>query len=282
MRKRCIFILLMAIVFWKLQQQKTNKSLKNSDKYGCSKTTVPRNREHKLTALASFMGSGNTWTRELLQEASGYWTGSIYPDLDLVRHHLVPEFDQINCEAEKGMSKFVAVKTHMWPSWKPDINDNDTATCQFERAIVIIRNPFDALVSEFQRKQCSQRRKLEKDAADGELMKVNPHTFTMSKEEIKNHKDWPSFVKDMTDHWLNLVIGWLEFSEEEVLVVCYEVLRQQPKLILDEMMNFLGLHQERMYRKQRCDVNFPSNFNWSFVPFSRPNLFKLYLLYLIF
>ena len=34
----------------------------------------------QLTALASFPGSGNTWVRYLIQQATGYVTGSIYND----------------------------------------------------------------------------------------------------------------------------------------------------------------------------------------------------------
>ena len=33
-----------------------------------------------LTALASSPGSGNTWTRSLIQEYTGYHTGAIYLD----------------------------------------------------------------------------------------------------------------------------------------------------------------------------------------------------------
>lgn len=34
--------------------------------------------------LASFPGSGNTWSRMLLEYASGYYTGSIYNDITLM------------------------------------------------------------------------------------------------------------------------------------------------------------------------------------------------------
>ena len=37
------------------------------------------------TALASFPGSGNTWVRYLLQQVSGFYTGSIYTDGSLQR-----------------------------------------------------------------------------------------------------------------------------------------------------------------------------------------------------
>ena len=38
-----------------------------------------RNRHYRI-ALASFPGSGNTWLRYLLQQASGILTGSVYND----------------------------------------------------------------------------------------------------------------------------------------------------------------------------------------------------------
>jgi len=35
------------------------------------------------TALASFPGSGNTWTRHLIESAGGIFTGSRYKDLQI-------------------------------------------------------------------------------------------------------------------------------------------------------------------------------------------------------
>lgn len=37
----------------------------------------------ELVALASFPGSGNTWTRHLIELATGYYTGSYYFDKSL-------------------------------------------------------------------------------------------------------------------------------------------------------------------------------------------------------
>ena len=34
----------------------------------------------KRTGLISFPGSGNTWTRNLIEQASGIYTGSMYSD----------------------------------------------------------------------------------------------------------------------------------------------------------------------------------------------------------
>jgi len=38
------------------------------------------NSTFKRLALASFPGSGNTWTRHMIEQATGIYTGSSYPD----------------------------------------------------------------------------------------------------------------------------------------------------------------------------------------------------------
>jgi hypothetical protein len=43
------------------------------------------NDSEKAIALASFPGSGNTWLRYLLQQATGIYTGSVYKDYGLLK-----------------------------------------------------------------------------------------------------------------------------------------------------------------------------------------------------
>ena len=38
-----------------------------------------------LTSLTSYPGSGNTWTRYLIEEYTGYYTGSVYNDIVLYK-----------------------------------------------------------------------------------------------------------------------------------------------------------------------------------------------------
>ena len=52
---------------------------------GAYQTRTFRPRKLEAGGLASFPGSGNTWTRLLLEHASGYYTGSVYDDVDLMR-----------------------------------------------------------------------------------------------------------------------------------------------------------------------------------------------------
>jgi len=87
-----------------------------------------------LTALASFPGSGNTWLRYLLQQATGILTGSIYKDYGLLKTGF-PAENVCN-------SSVLLVKTHEWGSkaWAP-----------FSKAILLVRDPEKAIIAEFNR-----------------------------------------------------------------------------------------------------------------------------------
>ena len=49
------------------------------------KVKLGKKNELELIMLASFPGSGNTWMRLLLEDASGYYTGSVFSDGSLGR-----------------------------------------------------------------------------------------------------------------------------------------------------------------------------------------------------
>lgn len=54
----------------------------STDKRCLNRTFLP-SKAKELVALASFPGSGNTWTRHLLELATGYYTGSYYYDMSI-------------------------------------------------------------------------------------------------------------------------------------------------------------------------------------------------------
>jgi len=97
-------------------------------------------RSGKLVALASFPGSGNTWTRTLLEQATGVYTGSIYRDGSLVNAGFEGE-----CLISRNV---IAVKTHS--TYEPGVNQR--VAVNFDAVIYIIRNLHDALVSEYSRR----------------------------------------------------------------------------------------------------------------------------------
>ena len=104
-------------------------------------------------ALASFPGSGNTWIRGLLQRATGICTGGIYCDTTL-RNSGYPG------ESLRSGNTLV-VKTHQVdPRWTgvyypPNITDSyftkDSDIPIYNAAIFLVRNPFHALVAEWNR-----------------------------------------------------------------------------------------------------------------------------------
>lgn len=92
--------------------------------------------------LVSFPGSGNTWARGLLEQVTGYCTGSIYCDPGLLEKGFAGE------NVQSGAA--LVVKSHMpKASW---INDSSEGKYgEFGAIIFIIRNPFDALEAEMNR-----------------------------------------------------------------------------------------------------------------------------------
>ena len=92
-------------------------------------------------ALASFPGSGNTWVRGLLQQVTGFCTGSLYCDASLRRHGFVGE--------GIATGSVLVVKTHR-PSFFATRSGQSKNS--FQLAIFIIRDPYDAIISERNRR----------------------------------------------------------------------------------------------------------------------------------
>lgn len=98
-------------------------------------------------ALASLPGSGNTWVRGLLETATGMCTGAVYCDISLRVTGFTGEF------VRSGST--LVVKTHEnVPIWVGSrfpryLSENHG---RYGSAIFIIRNPFRALIAEWNRK----------------------------------------------------------------------------------------------------------------------------------
>lgn len=101
-----------------------------------------------MTALHSFMGAGNTWTRYLIQQATGFLTGSSFNDMALRKNGFPGE--------EMGPKRFnmtIATKSH-------NINDGQMESWMFNyienknnsnKCVIVVRNPFDTFMAEFTR-----------------------------------------------------------------------------------------------------------------------------------
>ena len=108
-------------------------------------------------ALASFPGSGNTWVRGLLQQVTGLCTGSLYCDRDLRSRGFAGE----------GVvsGSVLVVKTH---KPKPLTLSNGNVSLG-SKAILVIRNPFDALISERNRQVLQQMKTWKRRTRNGYL-----------------------------------------------------------------------------------------------------------------
>ena len=101
-------------------------------------------------ALLSARGSGNTWTRGLLERASGICTGFIFCDAVLRAHGYVGE------SVKSG--KVLVVKTHSPnPKWVGGNNSNTIrADALYGSAIFILRNPFRSVIAEWNRRSAQE------------------------------------------------------------------------------------------------------------------------------
>lgn len=106
-------------------------------------------KQSPLVALISFHGSGNTWVRHLVEQATGIFTGSIYCDPGL-KVAFPGEF--------VAGGNVIVIKTHQADTLElPEDIKQFTGKTYYDKAILIVRNPYDALVSEANRRWNSKR-----------------------------------------------------------------------------------------------------------------------------
>ncbi|KAG7303723.1 hypothetical protein JYU34_012282 [Plutella xylostella] len=160
-------------------------------------------------ALVSFPGSGNTWLRHLLQQSTGYLTGSVYNDVGLRRNGFPAE------NVTNG--SVLVVKTHYMP--------NDISS-YYKSAILLIRNPRDAILAEFNRR-------------------LQGHIGTVPKSAFKTTYgagkiSWRTFVLDQAAEWGNFHVRWLTQYPRPVHVVLYDELVDDTRSTLAGVLAFLN------------------------------------------
>ncbi|CAG0888869.1 unnamed protein product [Darwinula stevensoni] len=202
-------------------------------------TTLPAKRNRSFAdvghfpavALASFPCSGNTWTRYLVERASGYFTGSSYRDTGLeISGRPISTF-------QAPIGTYLGCMTQYFPPLlgflgeKAKIQDGTVVVSkthdhgkemieEFQSGILLVRNPYKAILS------------------------FHNFLFTghLSHAPVRNflRKDWPRFVEASGKKWLETYLNWLEMSPK-VLVVHYENLTADPSSCLRKMLHFLDL-----------------------------------------
>ncbi|XP_043574424.1 WSC domain-containing protein 1-like isoform X1 [Chiloscyllium plagiosum] len=158
-----------------------------------------------MVALSSFPGAGNTWARHLIEHATGFYTGSYYFDGTLYNKGFKGEKDYWKS------GRTICIKTH--ESGKREIET-------FDAAILLIRNPYKALMAEFNRKRAG-------------------HLGYASERHWKS-KEWPEFVNTYAPWWASHTLDWLKYCSR-VLVVHYEDLKKNLLPQLKRMVEFLNI-----------------------------------------
>lgn len=171
----------------------------------CTTRTFLPTKLKVFIALSSFPGAGNTWVRHLIEHATGYYTGSYYFDGTLYNKGFKGEKDHWRS------GRTICVKTH--ESGKREIE-------MYDSSILLIRNPYKALMAEFNRK-CAG------------------HLGYATERHWKS-KEWPEFVNSYASWWASHALDWLQYGKK-LLVVHYEDLKKDLIGKLKEMVSFLSI-----------------------------------------
>lgn len=164
-----------------------------------------------VTALASFPGSGNTWLRYLLQQATGVNTGSVYKDFALMKNGFPLE--------SVSNGSVLVVKTHEWGSG---------GRAPFQAGILLLREPGPSILAEFNRR------------SGGHIGHASPEKFLKDGGRV-----WTDFVRAKAREWEDMNTDWLLRFPGPLLVLSYSELRAGVEAGLRRTLAFLGLSLTR-------------------------------------
>lgn len=200
-----------------------NKYLNNIDIENCNNINLKLNDPVKKTAVTSFPGSGNTWMRHLLHMGTGYHTGSIYHDGKLKDKGFLGE------GLEWDDDRVVGIKLHKMGYLKKLANEREKDMNELmQKAVLLIRSPYRALMSEFNRVN---------NAHHLHVGKADPTAFT--------NGTWDTFLSQNIEKWQTSITSWTEQFTGDVHVVCYEDLKENTFENLDKILNFMEVEFAR-------------------------------------
>jgi hypothetical protein len=156
-KKVILFSLAAFVVVWNVvhsvnKTRKYEKQWKDPQTQWCTELHFLKrssNQNNSATALASFPGSGNTWLRFILQQATGIYTSSVYGESSSLtnRRHIYMR-----------LYSTLAVKTHRY--------GNETFEI-FDKAVLLIRDPLKSILAEYNRLGAGKRGLLKEKAFTG-------------------------------------------------------------------------------------------------------------------
>ncbi|KAB7497635.1 WSC domain-containing protein 2 [Armadillidium nasatum] len=214
------------------------------------------------TFLVSFPRSGNTWTRYLLECATGIFSGSVYDDKDTFNLGYKGELEPY----QSGRTLVIKTHTHAFKNSPPVKLDGPTYV------ILLIRNPADALISYWSFK-------IARDSKEKDFYHYNIDSKTYKGLNLKENP-----LQE-----LRRMLDFLEVKEDEKRISCLKkhmkgpakrdhkelkieaFTKSEKRLIAHSLANTLNLLRNRgikppkSYSKLILPENMAINLNNSFV-----------------
>ncbi|XP_042236309.1 WSC domain-containing protein 1-like [Homarus americanus] len=199
-----------------IDHTKASHSLWSEDAQ-CSKFLVNFGKNIEGTLLLSFPRSGNTWTRYLLEGATGIFTSSVFNDPSLTKAGFLGEVSSLS------HNNTIVTKYHF-------LQKNHHAT---DPCILLIRNPIRAIASLWAFKIVTS-------------WDVK-HVAVIDNSRY-NTSEFRNFYQNMLNRWMDVIRNALENSRLRLLPMYYEQLREDPIKEVRRMLNFLRLkpNEERL------------------------------------
>ena len=186
-------------------------------------------------ALVSLPGSGNTWIRGILEHMTGICTGAVYCDISLRSHGFTGEYVR--------ESSVLVVKTHENnPVWMDEKKypKKQSHRGQFGSAVYILRNPFNALVAEWNRKVANNFTR--------KTTNLKSHTEAVGREWFGDNKLWQTFVQEQARRWKTMLMNWvINNKHHPVLVVKYESIQTDSVTESERILDFLGINSDAFH-----------------------------------
>ncbi|CAG5096594.1 Oidioi.mRNA.OKI2018_I69.XSR.g14692.t1.cds [Oikopleura dioica] len=193
----------------------------------CETIKLGEEGQFKKIMLASFPGSGNTWTRYVIERATGYFTGAVANDSSLFAGGFVGEYEHQNA----GTTILVKGRAHR------NIKEQDGA-------VLLIRNPFDAILAEFNRNH-----------GGGHTGHAAKEAFyAKNTKEIwpgKDKRAWYPLVLDQANRWYNIYSRYLT-NTENIHVIYFEEMKENLGPPMRRVVDFLDVEVVDFESRLKC------------------------------
>ncbi|CAK8681177.1 unnamed protein product [Clavelina lepadiformis] len=191
---------------------------RSSDPF-CESKNFFEKSQHNIVGLVSFPGSGNSWLRQMLEMVTGIYTGSVYHDKNLHNTGLLGEL------LDWTSGKTLLVKDHLYP-------DKQETLERYSAIVLLIRNPYHALVAEFNRR------------------KSQSHTGHANYSLFWS-EGWSSYALSMVDLWKDSISLVLRRKMVTKLVF-YEDLARDQEYEVRNIVNFLNFTKTPYFQRLFC------------------------------